>query len=167
MDWEALAAIAELLGAAGVIASLVYLASQVRSSTFQAKQTAAQGRQAAIQSVINKMNDFYNQVAVASSAELWVRGSRGLATLESEAERVQFSAFLMSMFRPYEEIFHYHREGLVDEWLWESTSAPCVAVMGTPGFDDWWKARSDWFSGEFREHVRLSREEGSGYRRHV
>ena len=85
MDWDALAAIAELLGAAGVIASLVYLASQVRSSTFQAKQAAAQSRQAAIQSVVNKMNDFYNQVAIASSADLWVRGSRGLAELDSES----------------------------------------------------------------------------------
>ena len=66
----------------------------------------------------------------------------------------------MSMFRPYEEIFHYHREGLVDEWLWESTSAPCVAVMGTPGFDDWWKARSDWFSADFKEHV--ATESGGG-----
>jgi hypothetical protein len=166
MTWDVLAAVAELLGAIGVIASLVYLAGQVRASTKQAVQTATQSKQAALQSVVNKMNDFYNQTAAAGTADLWVRGSRGMATLESETERVQFSSFLMSMFRPYEEIYHYWLNGVADDWLWESTSAPCVAVMGTPGFRDWWEVRSDWFSEQFRNHVTESLDGPAHYRRH-
>ena len=42
MNWEAIGAIAEAVGAAGVIASLVYLGSQIRSSTRAAKVTAYQ-----------------------------------------------------------------------------------------------------------------------------
>lgn len=74
MTWEALAAVGELLGAIGVIASLVYLAGQVRSSGYQS-------RQAAIQSVVNKMNDVWNTMAAASTADLWTRGSKGLENL--------------------------------------------------------------------------------------
>lgn len=37
MNWGQLAAIAELLGALGVIASLVYVASQVRSSAMASR----------------------------------------------------------------------------------------------------------------------------------
>ena len=33
MNWDAIGAIAELLGAIGVIASLVYLATQIRQNT--------------------------------------------------------------------------------------------------------------------------------------
>ena len=106
MNWEVVAAVGELLGAIGVIASLVYLAGQVRSSRHQAAEAASQSRQTAVQSVINKMNDFYNQLTVPGGADLWVRGSRGFAHLSSEEEKVQFSGFLMCMFRPFEEIYH-------------------------------------------------------------
>ena len=33
MNWDAIGAIAELLGAVGVIASLIYLATQIRQNT--------------------------------------------------------------------------------------------------------------------------------------
>ena len=38
MNWEAIGAIAELLGAVGVIASLVYLATQIRHSREQMRE---------------------------------------------------------------------------------------------------------------------------------
>ncbi len=42
MNWDAIGAIAELLGAVGVIASLVYLATQIRHSREQMSQTSKQ-----------------------------------------------------------------------------------------------------------------------------
>ena len=74
MNWQAIAAIAELLGAGGVIASLVYLAGQVRSS-------GSQARQAAIQSVVNQFSTVGNVLAAESTADIWVRGSKGLSML--------------------------------------------------------------------------------------
>jgi len=147
MNWEAIAAVAELLGALGVIASLVYLAGQVRSSGNQA-------RQAAIQSVVAQMNKVWNQMAAdRGPADVWVRGSKGLSNLDDETDRIRFSAFCLSVFRPYEEIFHYRRDGLVDDWTWESISAQCHALMGTPGFGQWWDMRGSWFSTSFQQHV--------------
>jgi crotonobetainyl-CoA:carnitine CoA-transferase CaiB-like acyl-CoA transferase len=83
MSWNAIAAVAELLGAAGVIASLVYLASQVRSSGYQA-------RQAAIQSVVNKMNDVWNTMAAANTAAFGPEGRKGWLT-SRESPRVSSS----------------------------------------------------------------------------
>ncbi len=40
MNWEATAALAELLGAVGVIGSWLYLAGQVRGGTIQASHAA-------------------------------------------------------------------------------------------------------------------------------
>lgn len=159
MNWEAVAAVAELLGATGVIVSLVYLAGQVRS-------TGSQARQAAIQSVVNKMSTVWNQLALESTGDLWVRGSRGLSTLSSETERVRFSAFLFSVYQPYEELYHYRTDGLVDEWTWESMSSVCHALMGTPGFADWWAARSSWFSAAFRSYIEDTLATIPEYQRH-
>ena len=159
MNWDAIAAIAEILAALGVIGSLVYLAGQVRGSLKQA-------RQAAIQSVVNQMSNVWTGVAAdRDHADIWVRGSKGTSNLEDETEGVRFSAFLLSLFRPYEEIFYYRRDGLVDDWTWESISSQCHALMGTPGFMDWWAKRGTWFSTEFQEHIQKILETLPDYKR--
>lgn len=158
MNWEIVAAAAELLGAIGVIASLVYLAGQVRSSGHQA-------RHAAIQSVVNKMNEVWIHMAAETTADLWVRGSKGLSNLDGEREAVQFSALMLSVFRPFEEMYHYRKEGLVDDWIWESISPVCQALMSTPGFAEWWERRGSWFSTSFRAHVDEMRHDVPGYQR--
>ena len=159
MTWDAMAAIAELLGAIGVIASLVYLAGQMKSS-------ADQARQAAIQSVVNQMNNVWTQTSGnREQADLWVRGSQGTSHLRDETDGVQFSALMLCLFRPYEEIFHYWRDGRVDDWMWESISQQCEDLMVTPGFAEWWERRGAWFSTSFQEHVRETAGHASSYRR--
>ena len=49
MNWDAIGAIAELLGAIGVIASLVYLATQIRHSRDQMSQNTRAMRASACQ----------------------------------------------------------------------------------------------------------------------
>jgi hypothetical protein len=147
MNWSAIAAVAELLAAVGVIVSLIYLAGQVRSS-------AKQARQAAIQSVVNQMNTVWTSMAARRDhSGIWVRGSKGVDALDDETDRVQFSATMLSMMRPYEEIFYYRRDGLVDDWTWESIRQQCHSLMGTPGFADWWEMRGSWFSSDFQVHI--------------
>ena len=159
MNWDAIAAMAELLAALGVIGSLVYLAGQVRGSLNQA-------RQAAIQSVVNQMNNFCTQVAAdRNHAGIWVRGSKGMSNLEDKTEGVRFSAFLLSIFRPYEEIFYDRHDGLVDDWTWESIGPQCDALMGTAGFRDWWANRGTWFSTGFQEHIQQNLETLPDYQR--
>ena len=159
MNWDAIAAVAELLAALGVIGSLVYLAGQVRGSLNQA-------RQAAIQSLVNQMNNVWTRLSAdQDQADIWVRGSKGVAALADEKEGVRFSAFLLSIFRPYEELFYYRRDGLVDDWTWQSIGSQCQALMGTPGFKDWWEMRGSWFSKEFREHIQKTLEKSPDYER--
>ena len=74
----------------GIHGDVVYLAGQVRS-------TGRQSRQAAIQSVVNKIHAVWHVLQANETADLWVRGSRGMAHLDSEVERVRFSAFIFSI----------------------------------------------------------------------
>jgi len=161
VNWEAIGAAGEILGAIGVIASLVYLAGQVRSSGNRA-------RQAAIQSIVNQMNNVWTQMSSERSfADIWVRGSKGLSNLNDETERVQFSALMLSIFRPYEELFHYRTSGLMEDWAWQSISSQCHALMGCPGFEQYWEQRGSWFSTSFQKHIMETMKSHPAYRRWV
>jgi len=146
MNWDAMAAIAELVGALGVIASLVYLATQVRSSTSQSRQAAAQSVQLKVNSLLETL------AANPSLADAYVRGSKGLGAL-TESEAMQVSAMYLALIRAYEELLHYHQSGAVDEWAWTSIRSTVQSVASAPGFSDWWAARGSWFSDGFQRHV--------------
>jgi hypothetical protein len=147
MNWDAIAAVAELLAALGVIASLVYLARQVRGA-------GAQARQAAVTSLLSKLSSAMEGIhGNREAASIWVRGSRGLSNLADEEERTQFSALMLLVYRPYEEAFHYRAEGQLDDWTWESVRRFADALAATNGFREWWQERRVWFSQEFQDHL--------------
>ncbi len=144
MNWDALGAIGEIVGAGGVIVSLLYLASQVRNSSRQARHAAAQA-------VLAKLNGLIGQLAfTAGAGDVWTRGLSGLDALKDDEELVRFSSMLLQAFSTYEEVFHYRKTGVIEDWAWTHTSASFDHMMRTPGFQQWWQRRSDWFGEEFR-----------------
>ena len=128
MNWDAIGAIAELLGAIGVIASLLYLARQMRNGAADARRAAEHGRRAAAQSVFSKMNTVFETMAPNPQlADVFNRGMANLSVLSSE-EVVQFSSVMFNIVRPYEELLHYKRAGVVEDWVWESVEAMVPAA---------------------------------------
>jgi hypothetical protein len=144
MNWDALGAIGEIVGAAGVIVSLLYLAFQVRNNSRQLRHDSAQA-------VLDKLNGLIGQLAfTAGAGDVWTRGLSGLEALHDDEELVRFSSMLLQAFWAYEEIFHYRRAGLVEDWAWTHAKAPVEHFMRTPGFQEWWQLRKDWFGDEFQ-----------------
>ena len=144
MNWDALGAIGEIAGAVGVIVSLLYLAGQVRNNSRQVRHAAAQ-------SVLDKLHSLITQLAfTAGAGDIWSRGLSGLDALNDDEERTRFSSMLMQAFWAYEEVFHYRKAGLIEEWAWTHTRAPLDEFMRTPGFQQWWELRGEWFGDEFR-----------------
>ena len=90
MDWDAIGAIGEIVGAAAVIATLIYLATQVRQSSrnmHNATSWAITQALADLNARISSDGEF---------AELWLRGCRNVEILESvEVER--FRTFVMDL----------------------------------------------------------------------
>ena len=56
---------------------------------------------------------------------------------------------LMQAFWAYEEVYHYHNDGVIEEWAWLHARAPIDNMMRGPGFQEWWERRCDWFGSEF------------------
>ncbi len=146
MNWTAIGATGELFGAIGVIASLLYLARQMRNA-------AADTRRATAQAVFTKLNTaFETTSANPQLAGVFVRGTSDLSTLSPE-EALQFSSVFFTLVRPYEELFYYRRAGAVNEWVWESVELLVLPALTTPGALEWWAKRQSWFTSAFQAHV--------------
>ena len=80
MNWEAIGAIGEIAGALGVIVSLAYLASQIRTQNRESRLAAAT-------EWTNQWNHFTGSLAENQGlAEIWLRGLRDHSSLIESTE---------------------------------------------------------------------------------
>ena len=84
MNWDAVGAIAELLGAIGVMGSLIYVASQVRASTVASK---VESKLRLTQNMVD-----YDDLLISSPElnKIMIDGRKSIETL-SKSEYLQFS----------------------------------------------------------------------------
>lgn len=145
MNWDAIGAIGETVGAVAVVISLVYLAIQMRS---QNRET----RLSTINSSLTTWNSLMAMVAENSElADIW---NRGLKNEElSEGQEVQFRAFANSYLRVAEGLYLQHLEGRLDERIWLGIGKGTTVFLSAPGIHRFWSLRKDWYSPEFREFI--------------
>ncbi len=144
MNWEAIATIAEVVGALGVIASLLYVGVQVRhnSEATRAATTAQTLDQSALTS------QFLAQDKVSSN--LYFRGLKDPLLLEQD-EKSQYFFIMLSMFRRYENTEYQYRKGLFDEGAWEGMRGNIVTIIERPGFEWFWERAKQGYSPSFRK----------------
>ncbi len=111
MNWDAIGAIAELLGAIGVIASLVYLATQIRHSREQMSQNTRALRASAYQGVLDQRDALMLPLVQSGEiADLAMRGLTGRESL-SEVDWVRFNVWFVTVMSNLENIHYQHRVG--------------------------------------------------------
>ena len=149
MNWDAIGAIAETLGAVGVIASLFYLASQIRRSS---ESTEAATVLAVSQATQDRL------MGIAQTPELAEAMRKSLSGEElSGAESVQVSFFNRASVRGIENTFTQHRRGLLSTEEWQAYEALLHLNIHGPVFETWWAREAGTFSAEFRALIdRLS-----------
>ena len=150
MDWEAIGAVAEMLAAVGVIASLIFVGLQVRHSTDVAKATA---RQAVADSSARW------SLAVVDSADISriiVKSREDMATLTPE-ERIQLLAYARTNLRMIENVFFQYRKGLIEEPEWRAYRGILAGV--TNQSDEIWEQMRSAFPRDFVDEVERVRTE--------
>ena len=142
MNWDAIGAVAELLGAIGVIASLVYLAGQIRDSREQMSQNTRAVRAGAYQQFQEQLRATMMQALTVPSLEGVV--FRGMADPEtlSEEEAGRFRWWLIGVFMIYENAHYQYRMGLLDENRWKIHRSGLQTLLGLQGIRQWWATRS-------------------------
>jgi formate/nitrite transporter FocA (FNT family) len=101
MNWEAIAAIGEIVGAIAVVVSLVYLALQIRTQNKQAKLTA-------IHEMSREHGIASETMATGSLSNIFVRANKDYQSI-TEAEAVQLVVFVTGLFRAWESAFLENR----------------------------------------------------------
>jgi len=82
MNWEAIAAIGQMLGSVAVFVTLGYLAVQVKHARLQAQRTLSQGRAEALREVhAEQRGERVNRLLVNTNAALGGKPSRSSAAL--------------------------------------------------------------------------------------
>lgn len=150
MNWDSIGAIAELISGIGVIATLFYLASQIRRNT---KATHAETYQRFTES-INSTNQL-----IASDEGL----SRLVAQLDSRdfedfnpEERVRLSQILTCDFRTLESLYYHRTEGAATERAWKSQAVLIKDVVKFRAVRTWWPSTASIFDEEFSKFVEES-----------
>ena len=99
MNWEAISAIGQLVGAIAIVISLIYLANEVRSN-------ARATREASMRWVSDSYTRWIQQISGHPDLrELYYRGIHDLESLEG-ADLVGFSALMVEAFRHYEGLYY-------------------------------------------------------------
>jgi hypothetical protein len=146
MNWEAISAIGQVVGALAVVISLIYLASQVRSS---ARETRRAAMRSTVDAITRLARDATNN---ADLAELRNRGFRDFESLE-DTDRARFSSYMHSTFRVAEDVYYQHLDEHVDPHRWLGYEAALRDVNKAPGVQAWWRSHSHWFSEKFVKFV--------------
>ena len=148
MDWEAVGAIAELFGALGVIASLIYLARQishnskiVQGSTNQAVADSAQAR-------------LLSAASSESLAEVVSKLRAGDGDALTETQSRQAFYYRHATFRGFENVFFQHRSGLSSDRSWDSYERLIrLQFEAEQDLRDWWVGSGPIYDEEFRTVV--------------
>jgi hypothetical protein len=143
---EDLGAVANLLAALGVIASLLYLSRQIRQSTHALRATSYQA--------IVEGNAALT-LAVAQDpalADLFLRGSSAPDALTPE-EQVRFSALLTQVVARFDLALHYHAQRFIDDDVLASMFRLLEGTLASPGGRAWWRANQRFCTDQVRAYV--------------
>jgi len=142
MNWEAIGAIGEIVGAITVFATLIYLAIQI-------KHGAQAARSAAVTDAITGMQAFYQELGTNQQAsKLFLEGMTDPDSL-SEQDRFQYIMMVHSAFLGFQRSFFLAQEGTLDVGLRDSIGTAIIAVNHLPGTHLYWRQRKLFFQQEF------------------
>jgi hypothetical protein len=158
MNWDAIGAIAELIGALGVIGSLIYLAAQIRQNTQSLRASAYDSITASI-AELNKLI-----VSNAEVAAITDEGDQDRSRLSPDKRR-RYYAFQSSRFRHYDNLHDQYRHDLLEESRWQPLQNALAYHLRKPGVLSSWEQYRPTLNVEFVEYVNalIRNNQGAAY----
>ena len=134
--------IAELVSAAGVIASLIYLAIQIR-------RNESTTRAATTQDLLSKSIDMILSQDVDSPL---IKSSCNQTLTELEKARLEQLYF--ARLSHFNDAYHQNKVGKLDSEIWDMYDARTRRnIKQIPNFDQWWDKFHMNFTSSFRAYV--------------
>jgi hypothetical protein len=108
MNWEALSAISDIVGAGAILVTLIYLAVQMRQNTATVQASTRQAILQEDQALGYRVLDEPEILLLRYKPEL------------TDEEKIRLSMYLTTFFRLRESNWRQYRNGVLDEATWNS-----------------------------------------------
>lgn len=154
MNWEIIAAAAELVGASAVVASLVYLGLQTRNSVME-------DRARTMHDMASQFTAW--QMAMATDPEMtriWVNGIGDYTSLNN-IEKAQFVFLAGSVCRIQENIFLQYKAGRLEHDIWEPYSVALGSLANSSGLREYLKVRESFHTKAWIELIAEKQKESA------
>ncbi len=146
MELEPLALLAEILGGVGVVASLLYLAFEVRKQGRLNRSDAASKFAASWSDIMASMHDDPELSAV------WLKGLSNFYEL-TDVEKLRFSTYFGRVLKISESLHVQLLTGTLDKMTWRGIERVIRDIITHPGAQAWWKTRQHWYTDDFQELI--------------
>ena len=146
MNWDAISAIAEILGAVVVVASLIYVGRQVSQNTAMMRVSAAS-------ETMERDYDLVLPLIESSElAEIWLKGDHRLDEL-SEADRQRLLFFERRAFTLWHHNFHLRQQGLLPDSNWSNQNWMIQTIGRRQSVREVWCIFKEGYEGSFQDYV--------------
>jgi hypothetical protein len=149
MNWDAIGALGEIVGAMAVVATLLYLSREIRHN---ARSLSI----AALRDTTAQWNQWSDMIASSPDlAEVVAKGNQSIASL-TEAESLRYGAYVQAFFDNVES----YRVLVAEHEIYRDLEVLRSIVgrrIGIPGFWAWWKDNSADYSNDFVDWIRTIR----------
>ncbi len=149
MTLQDLSLLAQIVGGAAVLASLIFVGIEVRLNSAITRAQVHQQLSDTFTAYLETLAGHANIVAVGTSSKA------GLAKMTDD-ELLRFSFLMAGLFKIWENAFHQYKNGFLDERAWQSNVQWMLTWYHLPGVGIWWLVRKDLFAHEFQAFVEAS-----------
>lgn len=146
MNWDAIGAVGEIIGALAVFITLIYLALQIRQNTRAVNSSA-------LDSTVNTIS--IARQSIYENDDVARVYLKGLATPDAldELERLKFRLLLHNLMLSQSNIFAQTKFSDLPSSEWQAQTKVIARVLGSPGGSWFWSEYAEEFDTEFRVEV--------------
>lgn len=148
MNWEALSAIAGLLGAIGVIVTLIYLSVQIRQNNNQLRGSATIAIYEYQRTLTEMLSDDPELYKIA------LRGNEDLSSLNLW-EQQRYTIWCIHETGMWELCHSLLKQGALDTEIYHGREDYWLKLHSSPGRRDWWNTHSVMLNDNFYREVSL------------
>lgn len=156
MNWEAIGAVGEIVGAMAVVISLVYLASQIRIQNTESQV-------ASMHEISEAYRDSLANFADGEIAAISLKANNDFESL-TDIEVMQLIASVQRVFRVWEEAFIQFQKGRLDTRMWRPMNRQFLSYLSFPFCQRVWELRNDYYDEEFVDFVNSCEKSGMDLR---
>ncbi|MCB1687198.1 MAG: hypothetical protein KDI33_01855 [Halioglobus sp.] len=152
MTLQDIGSIGELVGAIATVATLAYLAIQIRQNNSHMREATVVAKLQAIDRTVETFSRYRGLMAIPENAELYVRGVDSYRSLD-KVEKVRFRAIMEELFFGVTAMLERNKAGMYKDLALAEQIDSLALLIQKPGVAEWWERSKHIFGGELVSEI--------------